>query len=49
MRLFLIDMPVVRRSPWICLSWFWLEEHDCKRVVKASFVRGTGRFEGFWV
>lgn len=29
----------MRRRAWICFSCFGLEEHDCKRVVKACLVR----------
>jgi hypothetical protein len=49
MRLFFIVMLVVRKNAWICLSWFWLEEHDCNRVVKVFFVKKIGGIEHFWV
>ena len=49
MRLFLNDRPVVRRRVWICLSWFGLEEHDFKRLVKACLVRGIGGMVDFCV
>lgn len=45
MSLFLIDRPVVRRRAWICLSWYGLEEHDFRRVVKACI----GGMKDFWL